>query len=326
MSPSTPSDLTQRPTATVSYPPRMPDPASWTPAPLPKTWVDQLSLATPRGLSTFVGGPVRSALRRSRPVELPADVPGRGALPDYLLQEFHGMPNGYYSSAVSAGYARGFEAVMLGQMTALRGRMVDRFAACHSVLDVGCGAGRLAEVLRDRGVQDVWGLDPCPYALEVASARVSGAHFVQGLAEELGFSSARFDGVGVCFVLHELPGRVVERAFSEFARIVKPGGVLVLTEPSPAHVRGGWLDVARRHGPFGAYFKALAWLVFEPFLDEWLALDVGAALRRHGFRIEQDHVGVPFREIVARRLLPDETRLLPDETRLPPDETRVESA
>ena len=43
-------------------------------------------------------------------------------LPPYLLQEFHGMPNGYYSSTVAAGYARGFEVVMLGRMRALRAR------------------------------------------------------------------------------------------------------------------------------------------------------------------------------------------------------------
>lgn len=212
------------------------------------------------------------------------------------------MPNGYYSSAVSAGYARGFEVVMLGQMKGLRDRMAERFASCRSVLDVGCGAGRLAEVLQGRGMQDVWGLDPCPYALEVASARVPGAHFVQGLAEDLGFAAERFDGIGVCFVLHELPRMVVERAVSEFARVVRPGGVLVITEPSPAHVRGGWLDLIRRHGLFGAYFKALAWLVFEPFLDDWLGLDVAELLGRHGFRLEQDRQGVPFREIVARRL------------------------
>jgi ubiquinone/menaquinone biosynthesis C-methylase UbiE len=285
--------------------PPMPDPASWTQVALPKTWVDDLSIASPRGISTFVGGPFRSALRRSRPVELPKGVPGRASLPAYLLQEFHGMPNGYYSSAVSAGYARWFETVMLGEMKGLRDRMAARFAACASqaVLDVGCGAGRLAEVLMGRGMKDVWGLDPCPYALDVAAARVPAAHFVQGLAEDTGFSSGRFDGLGVCFVLHELPRAVVERAFAEFARILRPGGALVITEPSPAHVRAGWLDLLRGHGLFGLYFKALACLVFEPFLDDWLGLDVGELLARHGFRLEHDRLGVPFREIVARRVV-----------------------
>ncbi len=211
------------------------------------------------------------------------------------------MPNGYYSSAVSAGYARGFEVVMLGRMEALRARMAARFRGCGSVLDVGCGAGRLAEVMRAGGIDDVWGLDPCPYALEVASARVPGARFVQGLAEGIDFAAERFDGVGVCFVLHELPRPALEKALAEFRRVLRPGGTLVITEPSPAHVRGEWGDVLRKHGPLGAYYKALARVVFEPFLDDWMEVDVQALLARHGFRIEQDQLGVPFREIVARR-------------------------
>ena len=102
--------------------------------------------------------------------------------------------------------------------------------------------------------------------------------------------------------MHELPRAVIERAVAEFARVIRPGGALVITEPSPAHVRGGWVDLVRRHGLFGAYFKALAWLVFEPFLDDWLALDFEGLLARHGFRLEEDRLGVPFREIVARRV------------------------
>jgi ubiquinone/menaquinone biosynthesis C-methylase UbiE len=280
----------------------MPDPASWTHATLPKTWVDHLTIASPRGLAALITGFVLSALRRSRAVELPPGVPGRTSLPDYLLKEFHGMPNGYYSSNVSAGYARGFEVVMLGQMTALRERMADRLASCRSVLDVGCGAGHLIEVMGERGVNELWGLDPSPYALEVASSRVPRAHFVQGLAENTGFASERFDGVGVCFVLHELPGRIIERAMGELARITRPGGLLLITEPSPAHVRGGWVEVIRRHGLVGAYFKALAFAVFEPYLEDWLGTDVEALLGRHGFQLEEDRQGVPFREIVARRL------------------------
>jgi ubiquinone/menaquinone biosynthesis C-methylase UbiE len=260
-----------------------------------------LSLGSPRDLVSFLGGPVRSALRRPRPVELPTGVPGRSTLPEYLLQEFHGMPNGYYSSTVAAGYARGFEVVMLGRMSALRARMADRLAAGPSVLDVGCGAGRLVEEVQMRGVNDVWGVDPCPYALDVAASRVPSARFVQGIAEKTTFGAGRFDGIGVCFVLHELPRLAVERAVAEFRRLLRPGGALVISEPSPEHVRGSWFDLVKQHGLLGAYYKALAWLVFEPFLDDWLAVDVQALLEAHGFRVESDRLGVPFREIVARR-------------------------
>jgi ubiquinone/menaquinone biosynthesis C-methylase UbiE len=211
------------------------------------------------------------------------------------------MPNGYYSTRISLAYARGFEIVMLQRMGALRAAMAEGLRGCSAVLDVGCGAGRLAEAIHEAEARDVWGIDPCPYALSVATSRVSGVSFAQGLAEDSGFSDARFDGIGVCFVLHELPGAVLDRALAEFRRILRPGGRLVIGEPSPVHVRGSWLDVVRHHGMFGVYYKALARLVFEPFLPDWMAVDLPGALARHSFRIESDRSGVPFREIVAIR-------------------------
>lgn len=283
------------------YSPSVPDPASWIPSQLPETWADRLSVATPHGLWTYLTGPVRSFLRRPRPVILPANLPGRIELPAYLLQEFHGMPNGYYSTAISLAYARGFGIVMLKRMAPLRERMASALRGCPSVLDIGCGAGRLAGAVRQRGVTDVWGLDPCPYALAVAASTTPDVRFVQGLAEDTGFPDARFDGVGVCFVLHELPRAVLDRAVEEFARVLRPGGTLVVSEPSPVHVLGSWVSVLQEHGLPGVYYKALARMVFEPFLPDWLTLDLPATLSRHGFRVERDEAGVPFREIVARR-------------------------
>jgi ubiquinone/menaquinone biosynthesis C-methylase UbiE len=209
------------------------------------------------------------------------------------------MPNGYYSTAVSLAYARGFELVMLGRMTPLRQRMAQSFRGCTSVLDVGCGAGHLAEAMHDQGATDVWGVDPCPYALTVAAARVPGIRFTQGLAEDTGFASGRFDGLGVCFVLHELPRAALEQALAEFRRVLRPGGTLVIAEPSPVHVRGSWWNVVRKYGFTGGYYKGLARLVFEPFLEDWLALDLRRSLEEAGFHVTKDTSGVPFRELAA---------------------------
>jgi ubiquinone/menaquinone biosynthesis C-methylase UbiE len=153
--------------------------------------------------------------------------------------------------------------------------------------------------MHGQGATDVWGVDPCPYALTVAAARVPGIRFTQGLAEDTGFAAGRFDGLGVCFVLHELPGVVLEQALAEFRRVVRPGGTLVIAEPSPVHVRGSWWNVVRNYGFTGAYYKGLARLVFEPFLEDWLALDLRRSLEEAGFHVTEDTSGVPFRELVA---------------------------
>ena len=191
---------------------------------------------------------------------------------------------------------------MLQRMRRLRSSMAAHLAGRDALLDVGCGAGHLAESLHALGARDVWGLDACPYALSVAAPRVPSVQFVHGLAEATGFADGRFDGITVCFVLHELPRAALERALSEFRRILRPGGRLVIGEPSPVHVQGSWLEVIRRHGLVGVYYKTLARLVFEPFLSDWLALDLPEALARHGFVLASDRLGVPFREVVAERV------------------------
>jgi ubiquinone/menaquinone biosynthesis C-methylase UbiE len=292
---------TREKTATCCTLRRVLDPVAWNHPRLPETWADRLSITTPAGFWTYLSGPFRSLFRRPRSVRLPPELPGGQELPSYLLQEFHGMPNGYYSMQISVAYARGFERVMLQRMQTLRASMAAQLAGRHAVLDVGCGAGHLAETLHGLGAGDVWGLDACPYALTVAASRVPRVRFVHGLAEATGFSDARFDAVTVCFVLHELPRAALERGLAEFRRILRPGGRLVIGEPSPVHVRGSWVDVIRHHGLVGAYYKALARLVFEPFLSDWLAVDLPEALARHGFRLELDRSGVPFREVVAVR-------------------------
>ncbi len=43
------------------------------------------------------------------------------------------------------------------------------------VLDVGCGTGRLAAALAERHGCKVWGVDPSPEMIEVASERVPKA-------------------------------------------------------------------------------------------------------------------------------------------------------
>jgi ubiquinone/menaquinone biosynthesis C-methylase UbiE len=77
-----------------------------------------------------------------------------------VLQEFHNVPNGNYSNALSRGYARGFDIAMLGTMRDTRRRMAEALASCDAVLDVGCGGGASSEALVAAGVREVWGLDP----------------------------------------------------------------------------------------------------------------------------------------------------------------------
>jgi ubiquinone/menaquinone biosynthesis C-methylase UbiE len=270
----------------------------WGTVTLPDAWPDQLDLRRPRHLATYA----RSWIRARRKVELPPDLPGAAELPAYLRQEFHHLPNGVYSKRHADAYARWFDRLMLGRTVRARAEIATALASAGSALDVGCGSGALAGAMQAAGIPDVWGIDPSPYLLQLAACRHPRVRFVQGLAERTGFPEARFDGVGACFVFHELPPRAADAALAELRRILVPGGRLVIAEPSPVqfHVRD-WPALARRAGRRGLYFAMMAKWMYEPFVAGWHRRDVAAWLGSHGFRLLGDERGMPIRLVSAVR-------------------------
>jgi len=270
----------------------------WAEVRLPDAWVDREARGVHgawRLLRHAFGG------RRAR-VELPAGLPLAAEIPRYALQEFHNIPNGNYSNRLTRGYATGFDLAMLGRMRPVRRRMARALAGCRSVLDVGCGGGASTEALVAQGIAEVWGIDPSPYLLRCADARVPGARFVHGVAERTGFADARFDGVACCFVFHELPSRAADLALAELARILRPRGRLVIAEPAAEQYRTGAWRLLVRRGPLGAYFRLLARGIHEPFAEQWHRRDARAWLAEHGFAVAEDRVDFPVRLLVAERL------------------------
>lgn len=276
---------------------RDPIAVDWGAMPLPDAWPDRLDLRRPTHLARYA----KSWVGR-RKVELPADLPGAALLPAYLKQEFHHLPNGVYSKRHADSYARWFDRLMLGHTVRARRRIAAALAGARSALDAGCGSGGLAGAMRDVGIADVWGLDPSPYLLRLAARCQPRVRLVQGLVERTGFADARFDGVGVCFLFHELPPRIADAALVEIRRVLAPGGRLVIAEPSPVQFRvRDWRTLARRSGWRGLYFAAMAKGMYEPFVASWHRRDVAAWLASHGFRVLADERGMPIRFLRAVR-------------------------
>ena len=270
----------------------------WAAVDLPDAWPDRLDWSRP----TTIWHMIRRVLSRSRGrVTLPEGLPGRERISKYILQEFHNLPNGNYSKRISAGYARGFDRAMLGTMTWGRARVAQALAGTRRVIDLGCGAGHMAGTLKAAGVPEVWGLDPSPYLLQCAAKTYTGIGWLQGMAERTGLPDASVDGVSICFLLHEVPPKYLEELLAELRRIVRPGGRVVMLEPSPVQWRLSWWSVLRAHGWRGAYFKWMSLRVFEPFLEPWHRQSFAERLAAHGFRMEVDDIGCPFRFMQAVR-------------------------
>ena len=111
------------------------------------------------------------------------------------------------------------------------------------VLDVGCGTGRLLCLLAERGAVGS-GVEVAPEMVAVARRANPQMDIREGTAEDLPFDDGAFDLVVTCLAYHHLD--VPEQFLAEAARVLVPGGRLVVAEPR--------LGVLRR--PLNALFRA----------------------------------------------------------------------
>jgi ubiquinone/menaquinone biosynthesis C-methylase UbiE len=101
--------------------------------------------------------------------------------------------------------------------------------AGQRVLEVGCGTGTLAVMIKQRhsGV-DVVGLDPDPKALKRARQKAARAgvevRFEEGYGDTLPYPEQSFDGVFSSFMFHHLPKAERGKFLEGVRRALKPGG------------------------------------------------------------------------------------------------------
>lgn len=134
------------------------------------------------------------------------------------------------------------DAVSLRKGLACADREVER------IVEVGGGSGRAAREV------DAAVLDPARGMLE--RARDRGLETVQGSADRLPLADASVDAVLIVDALHHFPAH--DRCLAEAARVLAPGGVLVVREFDRSTRRGWLTDVAEQLIGFDSTFYTAA--------------------------------------------------------------------
>lgn len=183
------------------------------------------------------------------------------------------MNDGGWKNSAKAWIADMGEQGDYGRRYVLDAPMIARLRRLNGgrALDVGCGEGRFCRILRAEGFDPV-GLDPTVELLEAARVRDPDGTYVEGRAEDLTFTDGTFDLVVACLSLIDIEG--ADRAIAEMARVLRPGGTLLvanLTGFSSARARDGWQrDLMGRP----KYFAMDRYLEARAKWEEWRGIRI----------------------------------------------------
>ncbi len=141
-------------------------------------------------------------------------------------------------------------------------------------LDAACGTGRHARALVELG-HEVSGVDLTPEMLAVARANVPEASFAVADLRELPFPDERFQTVVCGLALSHLPS--LDGAVGQLARVLRPGGRLLISVLHPFQALLGW------NAPFSAADGSRGFVREHPHLHG----DYLAAFAASGLRLER---------------------------------------
>jgi ubiquinone/menaquinone biosynthesis C-methylase UbiE len=208
----------------------------------------------------------------------------RGKRPAYYLQNFHFQSGGWMTEESARRYDTQVEVLFHGTANATRRQalppLYEAFAGRDQrtlrLLDIGCGTGRFLDFVKQAWPRlPVVGLDLSEAYLREARRhlkRWSRVRLMVGNAEAIPLADESQDAVTSIFTFHELPPEVRRSVFREAARVLKPGGRLVVVD-------------SLQHGDVPDYEGLLELFpqnYHEPYYASYLAEDFAAIARACG--------------------------------------------
>ncbi len=136
--------------------------------------------------------------------------------------------------------------------------VADSLPTSGTVLDLGCGTGELAGIVRQQRPDVRWtGLDLIRESIAVAEQTLPWASWIAGSADRIPLATASIDVAIAETLFSSLPSFGLERdVASEIERVVKPGGWLV------------WYDI-RRSNPRNAAVHGVGTERIDRLFPEW---------------------------------------------------------
>jgi ubiquinone/menaquinone biosynthesis C-methylase UbiE len=210
--------------------------------------------------------------------------PEAAHLPDYFTQDFHFQTGGYLTDESAKLYDVQVETLFMGAAGPMRRAAFKPIADALrwrdqrnlKLLDVACGTGRfLRQVRLAYPALTLTGLDlSSPYLTEAQRqfAGLRAGQWLQANAEAMPLADASQDVVTCIFMFHELPPEVRGRVASEMARVLKPGGTLVLIDSLQMGDKPGW----------DGMLEAFPVRFHEPYYRHYAIHDLHALFRSQG--------------------------------------------
>lgn len=143
------------------------------------------------------------------------------------------------------------------------------------LLDGGCGTGWFSQVAVQRGAE-AYSMDVGDNLLEKVKSKCN-SHLVVGSILDIPFEDNFFDVIVSSEVIEHTPFPM--KAVEEFARVLKPGGTIVLTTPNKL-----WY--------FAIYFAQRFKLRPYQGLENWVSpFKLRSTFEKHGLVVER-HIGI----------------------------------
>ena len=216
-----------------------------------------------------------------------SDVKTNKDLPKYFLRNFHYQTDGYLSEKSARLYEFQVETLFSGcAATMRRFSMIplikfikDENLPRTKLLDIGTGTGDIIATYKlNIKNLEVTCSDLSEEYLNVAKEKLkkfSNIKYVNCKGEELPFDEKSYDIVTSTYVFHEVPSAIRKKIFSEISRVLRKGGIFILTDSLQ-------MDDNPILNPLLEFFP---YSTHEPYYPKYIKEDLASVARQNGLKL-----------------------------------------